>query len=144
MKNTSLFRILIVEWKNWKEKILKIIMKNNIINDVILKREREKDREGNPDRIFRSSDAPLASQLHRKITFKDGRFSFGFLEDIVARSMMHLRHNLFLCETPPCPVVPLAITYPRIKTPLACYLSGIVPVACHPCVRACMRTHRFN
>lgn len=36
----------------------------------------------------------------------------------------------------PCLVVaPLAITYPGIKTPLACYRVGIAP-PCHPYVRA--------
>lgn len=50
-------------------------------------------------------------------------------EGISSRAM-HLQYNFSRMETPACPVVSLAITYLRIKTPLTCYLSGIVPVAC--------------
>lgn len=99
-------------------------------------------RERNHDKILRSSRASLASQLHRNV---QGRTLFyrkislrgrRCISDIICPSM----------KTPPYPVAPLAITYPRIKTPLACYLPRIVPMACHPCVRACRRayTHLYT
>lgn len=52
------------------------------------------------------------------------------------RKVEDASHNFSRIKTPASPVVSLAITYLGIKTPLACYLLGIVPVACHRCMRA--------
>lgn len=83
------------------------------------------------DGIFRFS------YFHQPLDYKNG-FSIGLFRRISSKDIddASLRHNFSYMEMPLCPIVSLAITYPGIKTPLACYLPDIVQMACHPCAHA--------